>query len=104
MGRWFRWGWLVPFVGRSGPRPRARPADTLKEIKAPKVSIVYAIIGSPIGLLVVKYGLGVGFVLFGIGGLIRFRSVLGSALLTGQVTSATLIGLTLLSPLCALSG
>ena len=73
---------------------RIRTADTLEEIEAPKVSIVYAVIGSLIGILVVKYGLVVGFVLFGIGGLIRFRSVMRSAQLTGQVIFVTLIGLT----------
>jgi hypothetical protein len=73
---------------------RIRTADTLEEIEAPKVSIVYAVIGSLIGILVVKYGMGVGFVLFGIGALIRFRTVMRSAQLTGQVIFATLIGLT----------
>jgi hypothetical protein len=73
---------------------RLRTADTLEEIEAPKVSIVYAVIGSLTGILVVEYGLAVGFVLFGIGGLARFRSALGSAQLTGQVIFATLIGLT----------
>ncbi len=73
---------------------RIRTADTLEEIEAPKVSIVYAIIGSLIGILVVKYDLVIGFVLFGIGGLIRFRTVMRSAQLTGQVIFVTLIGLT----------
>lgn len=73
---------------------RMRTADTLEEIEAPKVSIVYAIIGSLIGILVVQYGLVMGFVLFGIGGLIRFRTVMGSAQLTGQIIFVTLIGLT----------
>jgi hypothetical protein len=72
---------------------RIRTADTLEEIEAPKVSIVYAVIGSLIGILVVKYGLVMGFVLFGIGGLIRFRTVMRSAQLTGQVIFVTLIGL-----------
>jgi hypothetical protein len=73
---------------------RVRTADTLEEIEAPKVSIVYAVIGSLIGILVVKYGLEMGFVLFGIGALIRFRTVMRSAQLTGQVIFVTLIGLT----------
>lgn len=73
---------------------RVRTADTLEEIEAPKVSIVYAVIGSLIGILVVEYTLAMGFVLFGIGGLIRFRTVMRSAQLTGQVIFATLIGLT----------
>ena len=44
-------------------------ADNLEELEAPKVYILYAVIGSIIGILVVGYGLVVGFVLFGIGGL-----------------------------------
>lgn len=72
---------------------RIRTADTMEEIEAPKVSIVYAVIGALIGMLVMRYGLVVGFVLFGIGGLIRFRTVMRSAQLTGQVMFATLIGL-----------
>jgi hypothetical protein len=73
---------------------RMRTADTLVEIEAPKVSIVYGVIGSLIGILVMEYGMGVGLVLFGFGALIRFRTVMGSAQLTGQVIFATLIGLT----------
>lgn len=72
---------------------RVRTADTLEELEAPKACIMYAVIGSMIGIMVVKYGLGVGFVLFGIGGLIRFRTVMRSAHLTGQVILVTLIGL-----------
>jgi hypothetical protein len=72
---------------------RIRTCDTLEEIEAPKVSIGYAVIGSLIGILVVKYGMVMGFVLFGIGGLIRFRTLMGSAQLTGQVIFVTLVGL-----------
>lgn len=68
-------------------------ADTLEEIEAPKVFITYSVIGALIGIMVVKYGLVVGFVLFGIGGLIRFRTLLRSASLTGDVIFVTLIGL-----------
>ncbi|MHC4228781.1 MAG: hypothetical protein ACYSW0_15250, partial [Planctomycetota bacterium] len=68
-------------------------ADTLEEIEAPKTYIMYAVIGAIIGIMVVKYGLVVGFVLFGIGGLMRFRTALGSASLTGRVIFVTLIGL-----------
>ena len=68
-------------------------ADTLEEIEAPKVYIIYAVIGAMIGIMVVKYGLVVGFVLFGIGGLIRFRTSLRSASLTSRVIFTTLIGL-----------
>lgn len=74
------------------PRHR-QTADTLQEIEAPKVYVTYAVIGSIIGIMVVKYGLVIGFVLFGIGGLIRFRTVLRSPTLTGHVIYVTLIGL-----------
>ncbi len=70
-----------------------KTADTFEEIEAPKVYITYAMIGALIGIMVVKYGLVVGFVLFGIGGLIRFRTILQSAILTGHVIFVTLIGL-----------
>jgi hypothetical protein len=72
---------------------RVRGADTLEEIEAPKVYIMNAVIGAIIGIMVVKYGLVIGFVVFGIGGLIRFRTDLRSATLTGHVIFVTLIGL-----------
>lgn len=72
---------------------RLRTADTLEEIETPKACILYSIIGALIGIMVVKYGTVVGFVLFGIGGLIRFRTVMRSAHVTGQVILVTLIGL-----------
>ena len=70
-----------------------RAADTLEELEAPKIYIMYAVIGALSGIMVVKYGLIIGFVLFGIGGLIRFRTVLRSAHMTGHVIFVTLIGL-----------
>jgi hypothetical protein len=72
---------------------RARVADTLEDVKAPKVYPMYAVIGAIIGIMVLEYGLVVGFVVFGIGGLIRFRTDFRSASLTGQVIFVTLIGL-----------
>lgn len=72
---------------------RIRAADTVEEIEAPKVSIVYGVIGALTGILVVQYGVGVGFVLFGLGGLMRFRTAMRSAGLTGQVIFVTVIGL-----------
>jgi hypothetical protein len=77
-----------------GYHPRAvRAADTLEEVEAPKVYALYAVIGAIIGLVVQKYGLVAGFVVFGIGGLIRFRTDLRSASVTGQVILVVLIGL-----------
>lgn len=71
----------------------AQTADTFEEIEASQIYIMYAVIGSIIGILVVQYGMAVGFVLFGIGALIRFRTVLRSANLTGRLIFVTLIGL-----------
>jgi len=71
----------------------SQTADTMEELEATQIYILYAVIGSIIGILVVQYGMGVGFVLFGIGALIRFRTVLRSASLTGRLIFVTLIGL-----------
>jgi len=68
-------------------------ADTFEEIEATQIYILYAVIGSITGILVVQYGMAVGFVLFGIGALIRFRTILRSASLTGRLILVTLIGL-----------
>jgi len=86
---------LAAFLGAAiAYHPRhGQTADTLEEIEAPKTFIMFSVIGAIIGIMVVKYGLVVGFVLFGIGGLIRFRTVLGSASLTGRMILVSLIGL-----------
>jgi hypothetical protein len=68
-------------------------ADTLEDVRAPKVYTMYAVIGAIIGIMVLEYGTVIGFVVFGIGGLIRFRTDLRSPGLTGQVILVTLIGL-----------
>jgi hypothetical protein len=72
---------------------RLAAADTLAEIEAPKAYVTYAVIGALIGIMVLKFGLVVGFVVFGIGGLIRFRTVMQSASMTGYAIFVTLIGL-----------
>ena len=72
---------------------RLAAADTLAEIEAPKAYVTYAVIGAFIGIMVLKFGLVVGFVVFGIGGLIRFRTVMQSASMTGYAIFVTLIGL-----------
>jgi hypothetical protein len=72
---------------------RDRAADSLEAADAPKVLVLYAAIGAVIGIMVLQYGLVVGFVIFGIGGLARFRSELGSAPDTGRLILVTLIGL-----------
>ena len=74
------------------PRHR-QTADTLEELEAPRIHIFYSVIGAIIGILVVKYGLVLGFVLFGLGGLMRFRTAFSSSSVTGRVIFVTLIGL-----------
>lgn len=74
------------------PRTMQR-VDTLEEAEAPKVYLTYAVVGAVIGLMVVQYGLVVGFVVFGIGGLFRFRTTLPSTADTGLLILVALIGL-----------
>jgi len=74
------------------PRTLQR-VDTLEEAEAPKVYITYAVVGAVIGLMVMQYGLVVGFVVFGIGGLFRFRTTLPSTADTGRLILVALIGL-----------
>lgn len=72
---------------------RYRTVESLEAADAPKVFILYAVIGAVIGIMVLKYGLVVGFVVFGIGGLTRFRTDLPSAPDTGRLILITLVGL-----------
>ncbi len=74
------------------PRSRKR-VDSLEEAEAPKVYLIYAVVGAVIGLMVVEYGMVVGFVVFGIGGLFRFRTALPSPASTGRLILVTLVGL-----------
>lgn len=74
--------------------PRSqRTVDRIVEVEAQKAYVMYAAIGALTGIMVLRYGVVVGFVIFGIGGLIRFRSELGSAPMTGRLIFTTLVGL-----------
>lgn len=70
-----------------------RTIDTREEAELPKIYIMYALIGAVIGVIVRKYGMVIGFVIFGLGGLMRFRSTTGSTRDTGRLIIVTLIGL-----------
>ncbi len=70
-----------------------RTVDSLTEADMPKVYIMYAFIGALIGVTVREFGMVIGVVVFGIGGLIRFRSTTGSTRDTGRLIVVTLIGL-----------
>lgn len=70
-----------------------RTVDTLQEAEMPKVYILYALIGAMVGVTVVEYGMVVGFVVFGLGGLMRFRTDTESTRDTGRLIIVTLLGL-----------
>lgn len=71
----------------------ARTVDTRSEAELPKVAIMYALVGAVIGEIVLAYGMVVGFVIFGLGGLMRFRTDTASTRDTGRLIMVTLIGL-----------
>jgi hypothetical protein len=56
--------------------------------------VLYAVIGAVIGVAVREFGTVVGVVVFGIGGLIRFRSATDSTRDTVRLIIVTLVGLT----------
>lgn len=70
-----------------------RTVDTLSEAELPKVHTIYAFIGAVIGVTVREFGMVIGVVVFGIGGLIRFRTDTGSTRDTGRLIVVTLVGL-----------
>jgi hypothetical protein len=70
-----------------------RTVDTLTEADMPKVYIIYAFIGAVIGVTVREFGMVIGVVVFGIGGLIRFRTNTDSTRDTGRLIVVTLAGL-----------
>ncbi len=71
----------------------ARTVDTREEAELPKVLIMYALVGAVVGEIVLQYGMVVGFVIFGLGGLMRFRTDASSTRDTGRLIIVTLIGL-----------
>ncbi len=67
--------------------------DTVEEAELPKVQIMCALIGAIVGVIVLEYGLVVGFVVFGLGGLMRFRTETDTTRDTSRLIIVTLIGL-----------
>ena len=67
-------------------------ARTLAEVESPKTYIMYALVGAVCGQIVLIDNV-LGFVLFGLGGLMRFRTDVGAAKDTGRVILVTCIGL-----------
>lgn len=70
-----------------------RTADTLAEAELPKVHVVFAFVGAVIGVTVREFGMVIGVVVFGLGGLLRFRTDAGSARDNGRLIVVTLVGL-----------
>lgn len=70
-----------------------RTVDTRQEAELPKVHVMYALVGAVVGVAVLEYGLVIGFVVFGLGGLMRFRTDTESTRDTGRLIIVTLIGL-----------
>jgi hypothetical protein len=70
-----------------------RTVDTRAEAELPKVLIMYALVGAVVGEIVLEYGMVVGFVIFGLGGLMRFRTDAASTRDTGRLIMVTLVGL-----------
>ena len=71
-----------------------RTIDGLHEADMPHVYVMYALIGAVIGVAVREFGTVVGLVVFGIGGLTRFRSAADSPRDTVRLIIVTLVGLT----------
>jgi hypothetical protein len=69
-----------------------RSASTLEEFEQPKTFIMYSMVGAVIAVIV-KIQPSMALVVFGIGGLLRFRTNVGEAKDTGRVILVTVIGL-----------
>jgi hypothetical protein len=72
------------------PRTRAK-ASTLTELEQPKTFIFYALVGAVIAKIV-EANSSMALVVFGIGGLMRFRTDVGPAKDTGRVILTAVIG------------
>jgi len=72
---------------------RRRMRRTLEDLMIPRLFFLYALIGMAVGFLVIQHGYIIGFVVFGIGALLRFRSTLDNAADTVEVILITVIGL-----------
>ncbi|RMH40010.1 MAG: hypothetical protein D6689_15045 [Deltaproteobacteria bacterium] len=69
-----------------------RRMSTLDHFEQPKTILLYAVIGAVVALIV-EVQPAMAFVIFGIGGLMRFRTLVGEAKDTGRVILVTVVGL-----------
>jgi hypothetical protein len=72
---------------------RVRARRGVRDLELPRLFLLYGLIGMAIGFLVLQNGAIIGFVVFGIGGLLRFRSVMENSTDTVEVILVTLLGL-----------
>ena len=72
---------------------RVKARRRVRDLELPRMFLLFGLIGMLIGFLVLQYGAVIGFVVFGIGGLLRFRSTLRTPTDTVEVILVTLIGL-----------
>ena len=72
------------------PRTRAK-ASTLAELEQPKTFIMYALVGA-VTAKIVEANSAMALVIFGIGGLMRFRTDVGPAKDTGRVILTAVVG------------
>lgn len=69
----------------------ARPTS-VEDLEQPKTIITYTVVGALVAIVVAAIP-AMGFAIFGIGSLMRFRTQLGAAKETGRVILSTLVGL-----------
>lgn len=73
------------------PSARSR-VTSLGELEQPKTFLMYSMVAAVVALIV-KHQPAMAFVIFGIGGLLRFRTMVGEAKDTGRVILVTVVGL-----------
>ena len=69
-----------------------RRVSSLEHFEQPKTLLMYAVVAAVVALIV-KVEPAMAFVIFGIGGLLRFRTMVGDAKDTGRVILVTVLGL-----------
>ena len=72
---------------------RLRAPLTLESVALPRLFYLYALVGMAVGFLVVNHGYVIGFVVFGIGSLLRFRSNMDDPVDTVEMILVTVLGL-----------
>jgi hypothetical protein len=73
------------------PATRSR-VSSLEQFEQPKTFLMYAVVAAVVALIV-EVQPAMAFVIFGIGGLLRFRTMVGEAKDTGRVILVTVVGL-----------